>query len=147
MKYARVTGAAFAGAAFVAVTATGAGAAEEQGRGIDDGFTVTTLNDAGFAEYVDYGKGGSGGGNNDDYVKIDDTWADGWDLWVRVSQNGDSWEKRYTGGAWGDPLIWDPFHNNNVKPGDEIEIEVCLYDSDSGQHDECNEHGDVSADG
>lgn len=47
----------------------------------------------------------------------------------------------------GDPLIWDPFRNNNVKPGDEIEIEVCLYDADSGQHSECNEHGDVSTDG
>ncbi|MFG3343154.1 hypothetical protein [Glycomyces sp. NPDC048151] len=147
MKLARVLSAVFAGAAFIAVTATGAAAAEEQGRGVDDGFTVATQNDAGYAQYVDYGKGGSGGGNNDDYVEIDDTWADGWDIWVRVTQNGDSHYKEYKRGAWGDVMVWDPFRDNNVKPGDTIEIEVCLLDPDSNQHDECNEHGDVSADG
>lgn len=147
MQFARIAGAAFASAAFIAVTATGASADDKTGRGVDDGFTVATQNDAGYAQYVDYGEGKPGGGNNDDYIEIDDTWADGWDIWVRVSQNGDSHEKVYDDGPWSDVLIWDPFRHNNVKPGDEIEIEVCLYDSDSGQRDECNDHGDVSADG
>ncbi|MEU6249494.1 hypothetical protein [Glycomyces sp. NPDC047010] len=141
-----------AGFAAVAATALAAPAAAAEGPGdepdtrrVDDSFTVTTLNDNGYATFVDYGPGKPGHGMNDDYIEIDDTWADGYDVRVEAWLDGDSQGVRvYDDGAWGDVLVWDPFPN--VKPGQEVELEVCLTDS-SGIHTQCGEGGDVSADG
>jgi len=141
-----------AGFALVATGALAAPAAAAEGAGdepdtrrVDDSFTVTTLNDNGYATFVDYGPGKPGHGMNDDYIEIDDTWADGYDVRVEAWLDGSSQGVRvYDDGAWGDVLVWDPFPN--VKAGQEVELEVCLTDG-SGIHHQCGEGGDVSADG
>lgn len=112
---------------------------------VDDSFAVTTLDWCGYGEFVDYGEGKPGGGKNDDYIRIADNCADGYSIRAQVWVDDVSQGVRINdNGYWGEDVIWDPFPN--VKPGQVVELEICLTDS-SGGHYECAEQGDVSTDG
>jgi hypothetical protein len=114
-------------AALVSVTVlvtTSAGAA------VNDDFAALTTDECGVANFIDYGPGAPGGGNNDDYVVIHDYCADGHgvQVYLEVDDNG-YWYRQYNGnGLAGAPVIWDPFLYGNVKAKQKVEIEVCLVD-------------------
>ncbi len=97
----------------------------------DDGFAIST-NDGpgcGVAEYVDYGAGASGGGDNDDYIVVHDFCSDGHGVEAYAWQNGTYLGDKYNGnGLAGAPVVWDPFSNGNVAPGDSVGLKVCLVD-------------------
>jgi hypothetical protein len=57
-----------------------AGAAE------NDSFAALTTDECGDANFIDYGPGAPGGGNNDDYVVIHDYCADGHGVQVCTSR-------------------------------------------------------------
>jgi hypothetical protein len=103
----------------------------------NDGFAATTTNSCGSAIFVDYGEGASGGGNNDDYVLIRDNCSDshGVRAWAWVTEHtsaGDltySLGSKYNGnGVAGADVVWDPFIDGNVRPGDTVKLKVCLVD-------------------
>lgn len=106
---------------------------------VNDGFSVSTSSGGcGSNEFVDYGPGAPGGGDNDDYVLIHDFCADGHgvrgcvrkliiDDGIPVSTD---YGCRYNGnGLAGAPVVWDPF--GNVLPGTTISLRVCLVDGAS----------------
>jgi hypothetical protein len=81
---------------------------------------------------VDYGPGAAGGGNNDDYVVIQDRCADGHGVEAWAWLDGPSHGARYDGnGQTGAAVVWDPFPSGNVKPGQVIQLRVCLVDGAS----------------
>jgi hypothetical protein len=106
---------------------------------VDDGFGVQSegFGDCGFggtAEYVDYGPGLSGGGNNDDYIEIVDWCFDGHGVKAWVWFNGKCLNfclGAYNGYGAGEVVIWDPFPNGNVKAGDKVGLKVCNVDGDA----------------
>jgi hypothetical protein len=123
----------------------------------NDGFTVKTWDECGVATYVDYGPGAPGGGNNDDYVVIDDTCPD--NLGVAVF----AWLYKPAGasgpgllggeynrnGADGDVVVWDPFKAfGNVDADDWVELRVCLQRNLIVQdHSNCRSLAAISDDG
>ncbi|HEX8630304.1 MAG TPA: hypothetical protein VF755_19265 [Catenuloplanes sp.] len=118
----------------------------------DDSFTVKTTDGCGTANFVDYGPGAAGGGNNDDYVVINDFCADGHGVQARVWMNGLYWGSGYNGnGLSGAAVIWDPFRTwgpNNVNAGDGIQLQVCLVDGpNDATGSKCRQIDRVSVDG
>lgn len=90
-------------------------------------FGVTTTNGCGTNEFVDYGPGAPGGGDNDDYLEIHDYCADGHGVEGYAWLDGKYLGKKYNGnGLAGAPVIWDPF--GNVKSGHTIGMKVCNVD-------------------
>jgi hypothetical protein len=97
---------------------------------VNDNFNASTTDGCGVANFIDYGPGAPGGGNNDDYVVIHDYCADGHGVmaYVEVDDSG-YWFHQYNGnGLAGAPVVWDPFLHGNVKAGQKVELEVCLVD-------------------
>ncbi|SDC75833.1 hypothetical protein [Streptomyces prasinopilosus] len=112
----------------------------------DDSFSVgTTGGGCGVVDFVDYGPGHAGGGNNDDYLVIHDYCSDGKGVrayaWVDGLYLG---AKDNTNGLAGSAVIWDPV--GNVVPGEAVGIKVCLFNS-SGTLSQCNETTRWSVDG
>ena len=100
---------------------------------VNDDFNASTTDGCGVANFIDYGPGAPGGGNNDDYVVIHDYCADGHGVmaYVEVDDSG-YWFHQYNGnGLAGAPVVWDPFLWGNVKAGQKVELEVCLVDGAS----------------
>jgi len=113
----------------------------------DDGFTVYTTDHmwCGSAEFVDYGPGAPGGGNNDDYVEVKDGCPD------RVGVKAWAWlDGRLLGSKYVGPgiktVVWDPF--GNVRANQEVGLKVCKV---SGNNDptptNCEAWSTVSNDG
>jgi hypothetical protein len=98
-------------------------------------------------EFVDYGPGAPGGGDNDDYTVIHDYCADGHGVKAYAWINGTFLGSRYNGnGLAGDPVIWDPF--GNVAPGNAIGLKVCLVDgNDDPTPFDCTSTTHTSVDG
>ncbi|RKN41250.1 hypothetical protein D7294_16110 [Streptomyces hoynatensis] len=98
----------------------------------DDSFTVYS-DDSGFcgsAEFVDYGPGAAGGGNNDDYLVIHDLCSDSRGVRAYAWVNGEYLgAKNNTNGLSGAPVVWDPF--GNVTGMQVVGLKVCLFDSDN----------------
>ena len=126
------------------LVATSAGAV------VNDDFNASTTDGCGVANFIDYGPGAPGGGNNDDYVVIHDYCADGHGVmaYVEVDDSG-YWFHQYNGnGLAGAPVVWDPFLHGNVKAGQKIELEVCLVDGMSDPTgSRCGDASRRSADG
>lgn len=95
-----------------------------------DDFDVWTsdTNACGGAQFIDYGKGLPGGGNNDDYVRMSDNCADGHGVkawaWIGSTLLGSA----YLGTGSATAGVWDPFPSGNVKAGDLVGLKVCLVD-------------------
>ncbi|MFF4014716.1 hypothetical protein [Streptomyces sp. NPDC001843] len=99
----------------------------------DDGHLIKTdPSPCGGQEFVDYGPGAAGGGDNDDYFLIHDYCSDGHGVKAWAWQNGTYLGGKYNGnGLNGAAVVWDPFINGNVAPGDAVGMKVCLVDGDS----------------
>lgn len=95
--------------------------------GPEDSFQLATRDGCGRADFVSFGPGAPGGGNNDDYIVIHDFCKDGHGVkvwaWVDgVSVNHDV--GAYNGnGLVGDPVIWDPF---KAEDGTDLGVTQCL---------------------
>ncbi|MFC8369483.1 MULTISPECIES: hypothetical protein [unclassified Streptomyces] len=112
----------------------------------NDSFAVgTTSGGCGVVNFVDYGAGAPGGGNNDDYLVIHDYCGDGKGVrayaWIGSTYLG---AKNNTNGLAGSAVVWDPF--GNVTGGQKVGIKVCLFDSNNTLS-RCAEASRVSADG
>ncbi|MFJ3762106.1 hypothetical protein [Streptomyces sp. NPDC090080] len=123
----RVLTAATAGACAV-ILATGPAMA--------DGFEAHTIDNSpcggvgGVIDFVDYGPGAPGGGNNDDYTVIHDLCNDGHGVEGYAWLDGAYLGKHYDGNGYaGDPEVWDPF--GNFKGKHLVGIKVCLVDGAS----------------
>ncbi len=120
------------------------------GAAVNDNFNASTTDGCGVANFIDYGPGAPGGGNNDDYVVIHDYCADGHGVmaYVEVDDSG-YWFHQYNGnGLAGAPVVWDPFLHGNVKAGQKVELEVCLVDGwDDLTGSRCGDASRRSADG
>jgi len=93
----------------------------------DDGFTVPTTDGCGRVDFVDYGEGAPGGGNNDDYLVIHDFCADGHGVRAFALYNYASLGSKYNGnGLAGSPVVWDPI--GNIGANEVISVRVCLFD-------------------
>jgi hypothetical protein len=119
---------------------------------VDDSFSARTTDGCGVVNFIDYGPGAPGGGNNDDYIVIHDYCADGHGVRARLWWNGLHWSSKYNGnGLAGDPVIWDPFREfsvNDVAAGDGLILQVCLVDGasdDTGAR--CGDADHISVDG
>ena len=99
---------------------------------VDDGFTVYTTDGCGAVDFVDYGPGAPGGGNNDDYAVVHDYCGDGHGVKAWAWINGVYLGGKYNGsGLAGAPVVWDPFKAyGNVIAGDRVGLKVCLVDGD-----------------
>ena len=118
------------------------------GAAVNDDFNASTSDGCGVANFIDYGPGAPGGGNNDDYVVIHDYCADGHGVEVDVQMNDSGYvTSKYNGnGKSGAPVIWDPF--GNVAPGEKVELGVCLVDGpDDSTGIRCGIASRTSADG
>jgi hypothetical protein len=128
-------------ASIVALMASPAAAA-------DDGFEVYTDNRCGSVEYVDYGPGAPGGGNNDDYLLMHDYCSDGKGIkaWVWLPEHvGGAYGWKYSSnGLAGAPKFWDL---PNITGGQSIEIMVCLSVGVGGVATSCNSRTVKSVDG
>jgi hypothetical protein len=99
------------------------------GAAVNDDFAAVTTDGCGVANFVDYGPGAPGGGNNDDYVVIHDYCADGHGIRAYLRVDGGILVGEYNGnGRAGAPVVWEPFLNGNVAAGQTIDMEVCLVD-------------------
>ncbi|GGQ73756.1 hypothetical protein [Couchioplanes azureus] len=123
---------------------------------VDDSFTLyTTDGGCGMVEFVDYGPGAPGGGNNDDYLVIHDYCSDGDGVQVWASLFVGGWSERdlgtkYNGnGRAGAAVVWDPFSqfSGNVNAGDTVQLQVCVVDGKNGPEHGCNLVAVDSADG
>ncbi|MBE8518894.1 hypothetical protein ILP97_15450 [Amycolatopsis sp. H6(2020)] len=96
----------------------------------DDSFTVSTTDGCGAVDFVDYGAGAPGGGNNDDYAVVHDYCGDGHGVKAWAWLDGVLIGSKYNGnGLAGDPVVWDPFAAyGNVIAGDSVGLKVCLVD-------------------
>ncbi|PJE93904.1 hypothetical protein CUT44_32475 [Streptomyces carminius] len=113
---------------------------------VNDSFSVyTTSGGCGSVDFVDYGEGWPGGGNNDDYLVIHDYCSDGKGVrayaWVDGVYLG---ARNNTNGLAGAAVLWDPV--GNVTAGEKVGVKVCLFNSDNTLS-RCNEVSRVSADG
>ena len=130
----RVLSVAAATSATLLFTATAANA-------VNDSFSAATTDGCGVAEFVDYGPGAPGGGNNDDYIVVHDYCADGHGVRAYLWILGEYWGDQYNGnGRAGAAVVWDPFRvwggPENLIKGDFFTITVCLVD---GPNDAVNE--------
>jgi len=120
------------------------------GAAVNDNFNASTTDGCGVANFIDYGPGAPGGGNNDDYVVIHDYCAD-----VTASWRTSKWTTPATGStsttATACPVPpWSGvrFCMGNVKAGQKVELEVCLVDGISDPTgSRCWEASRRSADG
>lgn len=113
----------------------------------DDGFVVPTTDDCGRADFIDFGPGAAGGGDNDDYVEIHDFCSDGHGviasgtLTKRTTVGDLTFDlgSRYNGnGLNGNSVIWDPFKPlGNVDPNDTVVLKACLVDGPNGKPFKC----------
>jgi hypothetical protein len=130
----RVVAIAAAVSATILFSATAAFAA-------NDDFSAATTDGCGVANFIDYGPGAAGGGNNDDYVVIHDYCSDGHGVRAYVWIQGEYWGDQYNGnGLAGSAVVWDPFRlwggSANLTAGTDVRIEVCLVDgSNDGVND------------
>ncbi|MER7420520.1 hypothetical protein ABT346_27695 [Micromonospora peucetia] len=98
----------------------------------DDSWSVYTTGstNGGRVDFIDYGPGAPGGGNNDDYLEIYDLRADGHGVQVWAWLHGKYLGTKYNGNgeSHSDPLIWDPYKifPNNVAAGERIGLKICL---------------------
>lgn len=113
---------------------------------VDDSFYASTAGGCAVLDFVDYGPGAAGGGNNDDYLVIHDYCADGYGVrayaWLNGAYLGSKWNGN---GAAGDAVVWDPF--GNVQGGDTVGIKVCLANGSSGSPFDCIAVSRTSSDG
>lgn len=122
--------ASVAGVSAVALTASPAAAA-------DDGFEVYNASACGSVEFVDYGPGAAGGGNNDDYTLIHDYCSDGIGIRAYAWLNNVYLGTQYSGnGLAGAAKVWDPF--GNVTGGQKITLQVCLSNGSGGSPYACS---------
>lgn len=138
---------------FVAVVATTVAMSSPAVAAVNDSFSVsTTSGGCGATDFVDYGPGAPGGGNNDDYLVIHDYCSDSHGVRGYAWKNGVFFGSRYNGnGLAGAPVVFDPFTHaggTNVVGGDLITIQACLVD---GANDttpfRCDDRSNFSADG
>jgi hypothetical protein len=104
----------------------------------------------GAVDFVDYGPGAPGGGNNDDYLVIRDTAADGHGVQVWAWLHGKYLGTRYNGGGQFSSVIYDPYtiFPNNVAAGEVIGLKVCLVDgADNPIQSSCQNAQETSIDG
>jgi hypothetical protein len=122
----------------------------------DDGFMVyagysdcpdQNVASMGTAEYIDYGKGAAGGGNNDDYIEISDLCSDRHGIQAWAWLNGTSLGTRYNGNGVGKTVVWDPFPGGNVAPKQNVGLKVCIVDGINGNPSRCEENTVQSVDG
>lgn len=122
-----------------------------------DNFSAHTTDSGhcGYVNFIDYGEGAPGGGNNNDYLVVHDYCADGhgvkaWVWWYDSSGTLLYYGSAYNGNsAAGAPVYWDPFAalGNTIK-GDRISLKVCLSDGNSDPTaSNCGTASHVSADG
>lgn len=122
---------------------------------INDNFQISTTDGCGRTDFVDFGPGAPGGGDNDDYIVIHDFCADGHGVRAAakvVDSNGVVFDlgTMYNGnGLAGDPVVWDPFKAiGNVIAGDKVTIQACLVDGASDPTPfNCRSTSHTSADG
>ncbi|MCP3766446.1 hypothetical protein [Streptomyces sp. MAR25Y5] len=112
----------------------------------DDSFEVSTTDgQCGVVNFIDYGPGHEGGGNNDDYLVIHDYCSDGKGVRAYAMHNGkDLGSKTNTNGLAGKAVVWDPF--GNVQARDRVGVAVCLVNS-SGALSQCVSVSRESVDG
>jgi hypothetical protein len=116
---------------------------------VNHDFAALTTDECGVANFIDYGPGAPGGGNNDDYVVIHDYCADGHGVraYVEVDDSGYWWNQYNGNGLAGAPVVWDPF--GNIKAKQKVTLEVCLVDGplDPREGSRCGYASHRSADG
>ncbi|RQX14585.1 hypothetical protein DDE19_23120 [Micromonospora ureilytica] len=96
----------------------------------NDDYTVYTGQSGGAVDFIDYGPGAPGGGDNDDYLVIRDIAADGHGVQVWAWLHGKYLGTKYNGnGAW-TSVIYDPYtiFPNNVAKKEVIGLKICLVD-------------------
>jgi hypothetical protein len=111
---------------------------------VNDDFSAETIDWCGAVDFVDYGPGAPGGGNNDDYLVIHDYCGDehGVKAWASVTQRTTAGNltfplgSKYNGnGLSGSPVYWDPFKDfnpdSNLVSGDIVTLRVCLVDGNN----------------
>jgi hypothetical protein len=116
----------------------------------DDSFGVSTTNACGAIDFVDFGPGAPGGGDNDDYVEIHDFCSDGHGVEGYAWLDGIYLGNTYNGnGLSGSAVVWDPFKAfGNVIPGDTVGIKVCLVDGPNDPSpSDCRSASHTSVDG
>jgi hypothetical protein len=100
---------------------------------VNDDFSATVAGGCGTVNFIDYGEGKPGGGNNDDYFVIHDYCADGYGVEAIMSlfapdptsdRNSPSNRAYNHNGEAGAAVIVDPF--GNVLGGDRLTLKVCL---------------------
>jgi hypothetical protein len=96
--------------------------------GVDDSFGANTSDVCGLATFIDYGPGNPGGGNNDDYIFIQDICEDHHGVKAYAWRNGEYLGSKYLGKGQGSYVRWDPFPAGNVRPKDCVGLTVCLVD-------------------
>jgi hypothetical protein len=125
-------------------------AANPAAAAVNDDFHASTTDGCGVVNFIDYGPGAPGGGDNDDYLVIHDYCSDGHGVRAWATLNGWDLGSVYNGnGLAGAAVVWDPFKAyGNVIAGDIVVITVCLVDGagdTSGA--KCGSAGRTSADG
>jgi hypothetical protein len=143
------------GVTIMATMLTAAGLAAPAAAAINDNFAVSAGSGCGVVNFIDYGPGAPGGGNNDDYLVIHDYCADGYSGVVAAfldrpgsDDNPYLGSRRNNNGLAGAPVIWDPFKAvGNVNANDRIRLEVCLWDGQDPYPITCDTGERVSADG
>lgn len=96
---------------------------------VDDSFVASTTDTCGTVNFIDYGPGAAGGGNNDDYLVIHDNCPDGHGVRAWAYLNGVGIGTQYNGNGNGSAVVWDPFQaHGNVDAGDWVSVLVCLVD-------------------
>lgn len=133
-----------------AVAATTAFAASPAAAAVNDDFSARTSDGCGVVNFIDYGPGASGGGDNDDYVVIHDYCSDGHGVRADIYLNGYFIGSQYNGnGLAGAAVVYDPFKAyGNVIAGDYVYMVVCLVDGASDTSgSKCGDAGHTSTDG
>jgi hypothetical protein len=117
---------------------------------VNDNFYAQTTDGCGVVNFIDYGPGAPGGGDNDDYTVIHDYCADGHGVRAWTWLDGVYLGSMYNGnGQAGSPVVWDPYKPyGNVGAGDLVELIVCLVDgSGDTTGARCGYAAHTSADG
>lgn len=145
------------GSSEAASTACAGGGSCAPPSAISDNFVVPTTDGCGRVDFVDFGPGAPGGGDNDDYAVIHDFCGDGHGVIASGTLTKPSTAgpltfdlgSRYNGnGLAGSAVVWDPFKPlGNVDGGDTIVLEACLVDGRDGRPFRCQVGIWTSADG
>jgi hypothetical protein len=118
---------------------------------VNDDFQASTSNGAcGVVNFIDFGPGAAGGGDNDDYLVVHDYCSDGHGVKAYAWLDGIDLGTKYNGnGLAGAAVVWDPFKPfDNVVPGDVVHIRVCLVDgANDPTPSQCDDAEHVSVDG